>query len=241
MQRNQRNQTPIIFTIYDQLTLTRILKMILPIFFTFSLLFSLSYANTIAFDFCVGDLNLPSGPSGFSCKDPTKVTADDFVYSGMRVASNTSNLFKFGIRRALSPQFPGLNGLGISIARADFDVGGFFPMHTHRTSEILMVTEGTLMAGFIDTNNKAYYKTLMKEDIMIIPPTLVHFMINVGSTPVLAYTIFTSANPGVQILDTSLFQNSLPSEMIEKVTLLDHAQVTKLKKIFGDTDISYLF
>lgn len=93
--------------------------------------------------------------------------------------------------------------------------------------------EGTIIAGFIDTNNTAYYKTLKKGDMMIFPPTLLHFQVNVGSTPALAYASFASENPGVQLVDTSLFQNTLPSELIEKVTLLDHAQVKKLKNAFG--------
>lgn len=116
------------------------------------------------------------------------------------------------------------------------DVGGIFPIHTHRVSELLIVAEGTVIAGFIDTNNTAFYTTLNKGDVMIFPPTLLHFVVNAGYTPVVAYACFASENPGVQLVDFALFRNNLPSELVEKITLLDQAQVQKLKKVFGGTN-----
>ncbi|XP_021741661.1 auxin-binding protein ABP19a-like [Chenopodium quinoa] len=208
--------------------------MYLPTLLTFSLLVSISCGDTV-WDFCVGDLSLPSGPSGYACKDPAKVTADDFVHSGLGVAGNTTNMFKFGASVAFSPQFPGLNGMGISMVRADLGVGGAVPIHTHRVAELLVLVEGTVIGGFIDSNNTAYYKTLHKGDIMIFPPQLLHFQVNVGSTPVVAYASFASDNPGVQPVD-AVFTNDLPSKVVQKVTLLDHAQVKKLKKVFGGSN-----
>ncbi|KMT02912.1 hypothetical protein BVRB_8g194880 [Beta vulgaris subsp. vulgaris] len=209
--------------------------MIFPIFLTFSLLISLSFANTVS-NYCVGDLSLPSGPAGYACKDPAKVTVDDFVYSGLRVGANTTNLFKFGGNNAFTAQFPGLNGMGLSIVRVDMEVGGYFPIHTHRVPELFTLVEGTIVAGFIDSFNTPFYKTLNKGDIMIFPPTLIHFAINIGSTPVLAYATFSSENPGVQLIDTALFRNNMPSDLVQKITLLDPAQVTKLKNLFGGTN-----
>lgn len=73
---------------------------------------SLSYDDTI-FDYCVGDFSLPRGMSGYFCKDPAKVTIDDFIYSGLGVAGNTVNIFKFGASPAFTAQLPGLNGMGL--------------------------------------------------------------------------------------------------------------------------------
>lgn len=213
------------------------LSMYFPIFIALALLVSTSNAESNAvFDYCVGDLSLPSGPAGYSCKDPAKVTTDDFVYSALGVAGNTKNTFKLGITPAFSAQFPGLNGMGISMARLDIGVDGVVPIHVHRVSEIIILIEGTIIAGFIDTNNTAFYKTLNKGDIMIFPPSMLHFQVNVGSTPALAFVSLASANPGFEIIDTTLFQSSLPSNIIEKVTLLDHTQVRKLKKVFGGSN-----
>ncbi|KAL2929495.1 Auxin-binding protein ABP19b [Bienertia sinuspersici] len=133
--------------------------MILPILIGFSLLASLSYADNV-FNYCVGDLSSPTGPSGYTCKDPSKVSADDFIFTGLRVAGNTTNTFKFGASPAFAPQFPALNGMGISMVRADLGVGGAVPIHTHRVAELLILVKGTVIGGFIDTNNRAFYKTL---------------------------------------------------------------------------------
>ncbi|XP_057536643.1 auxin-binding protein ABP19a-like [Amaranthus tricolor] len=209
--------------------------MIIPIFFIFSLLIHKSYAN-IPFDYCVGDMSLPSGPAGYACKHPAKLTVDDFVYSGLNIPGTVSKILKFNASNAFAAEFPALNGMGISATRVDIDVGGFFPAHAHRVSELFIIIKGTIIAGFIDTNNTPFYKTLKKGDIMIFPPSLLHFVVNVGSTPVTAYASFASENPGVQLIDTALFRNNLPSELVEKITLLDHKQVQKLKKVFGGTN-----
>lgn len=187
-------------------------------------------------DFCVGDLNAPSGPGGYSCKKPDMVTDDDFVYSGLGVAGNTANIIKAAVTPAFSAQFPGLNGLGISMARLDLAPGGVVPMHTHPGgSEVLIVIKGSICAGFIDSANKVYSKTLSAGDIMVFPKGLLHYQINVDKGQSLAFVSFSSPLPGLQILDFALFANDLPSEIVEKVTFLDDVQVKKLKKVLGGT------
>ncbi|KAK8547276.1 hypothetical protein V6N13_097990 [Hibiscus sabdariffa] len=120
--------------------------MFLLIIFTLAFLFS----SCNALDFCVGDLSAPQGPAGYSCKKTEKVTVKDFVFSGLRAAGNTSNLSKVTIMPAFSTQFPGVNGLGISVARVDFSVNGRGLMHTHpEAAEVLLVIQGTLCAGFV--------------------------------------------------------------------------------------------
>ncbi|PRQ47028.1 putative germin, rmlC-like jelly roll [Rosa chinensis] len=169
-------------------------------------------------DFCVADYAAPQSPAGYSCKNPANVTVDDFVYTGLEVAGNTSNIIKAGLKPPFVSQFPGLNGLGLSLARADLAVGGVIPLHTHqRATEIILIVEGTVVTGFIDSNNKLYLKTLKKGDIMVLPSGLFHFQVNGGDTPVLEFAAFSSANPGVQILENSLFQNDLPTELIHRL------------------------
>ncbi|XWS26605.1 hypothetical protein CRYUN_Cryun26dG0045100 [Craigia yunnanensis] len=206
--------------------------MLLPIFFIFSFLVS----SSNALDFCVADLNAPQGPAGYSCKKPETVTIDDFVFSGLGVAGNTSNLIKAAVTPAFDAQFPGVNGLGISMARLDLAVDGVVPMHTHPgASEILVVIQGSICAGFISSANKVYFKSLKKGDIMVFPRGLLHFQINAGKTLALAYVSFSSPSPGLQILDFALFGNDLPSDIIEETTFLDDAQVKKLKGVLGGT------
>jgi len=201
------------------------------VLFTFSLLVFLSHA--IELDFCVGDPSLPRGPKGYSCKDPSKVTVDDFVYTGFRVGGPTTNTFKNSVNFAVSDKYPALNGLGISMARLDFGVGGVIPIHTHRTSEVIILVEGSIIAGFIDTNNTAYYKMLQVGDVMIFPEAMLHFQVNVGDTPALAFVSLNSANPGFQGVSSSLFAGNLPAKLVEQTTLISPEEVRRLKKIFG--------
>ncbi|KAF8370136.1 hypothetical protein HHK36_005909 [Tetracentron sinense] len=206
----------------------------LHIIFLFSLLFSSSHASVL--DFCVADLMGPIGPAGYSCKKPAKVTADDFVFSGLGIAGNTSNLIKAAVTPAFDAQFPGVNGLGISMARLDLAADGVIPLHTHPgASEVLVVVQGSICAGFISSANTVYFKSLKTGDIMTFPQGLLHFQLNSGGSPALAFVSFSSANPGLQILDFALFANDFPSELIEKTTFLDDAQVKKLKAVLGGT------
>ncbi|KAL2945120.1 Auxin-binding protein ABP20 [Bienertia sinuspersici] len=206
------------------------------IIFLFALLVPFSSA-TLVVDYCVADFNYPVTPVGYPCKDPTGLKADDFVFTGLRAASNiTVDPFNATSVIAVDVTFPALNGLGLSIGRLDIGVGGAIPIHSHRASEVILVSEGTILAGFIDSNNTAFYKTLKKGDIMIFPPTLLHFQVNVGKTPALAFVSLNSASPGFEITTFALSANDLPTEIIKKVTVLDTIQVKKLKKIYGGTN-----
>ncbi|XP_059633222.1 auxin-binding protein ABP19a-like [Cornus florida] len=212
--------------------------MFLPILFIFSVvLISSSPPHTAALDFCVANLTLPTGPAGYPCKKAANVTADDFAFSGLAMAGNTSNLIKAAVTPAFVAQFPGLNGLGFSMARADLAPGGVIPMHTHPSAhEMLLVVQGRISAGLISSSdNKVYLKTLKKGDIMVFPKGILHFQINAGGIPAIAFVSFSDPDPGLQILDFALFANNLPSKLIEKVTFLDDAQVKKLKAVLGGT------
>ncbi|KAJ8433696.1 hypothetical protein Cgig2_020631 [Carnegiea gigantea] len=181
--------------------------MILKIFFAFSLLVSVVYAQSVV-DFCVADLNLRIGPTGY-----------------------TSNFFRVAVTGAFDATLPGLNGLGLSMFRLDIDVGGVVPIHTHRVSELIVVIEGTLLAGFSDSDNTAYFKALNKGDVMIFPQALLHFQVNVGDVPALAFVSLNSANPGFQLVVLCL-----PTTIVQKITLIDEEQVKKLKSNIGGTN-----
>lgn len=199
------------------------------------LLAYLSISDATVQDFCVGDLNLPDGPEGYSCKK--KVTADDFAHTGLGAIGNTTNIIKAAVTPAFAAQFPGLNGLGISIARLDIAPGGVIPMHTHPgANEVLVVIQGTINAGFISSANKVYIKKLYKGDIMVFPQGLLHYQLNAGRGNAVAYVSFSSQNPGLQILDFALFANDLSTELVTATTFLDKAQVQKLKGVLGGTN-----
>lgn len=206
----------------------------LPIVFLFSLLISFAHASVP--EFCVADLKAPQTPAGYHCKLPSKVTVDDFVFSGLGIAGNTTNLIKAAVTPAFVAQFPGANGLGLSLARLDLAPTGVIPFHTHPgASEVLIVLRGAITAGFISSANTVYLKTLKKGDSIAFPQGLLHFQVNSGKSHANAIASFSSPDPGLQILDFALFANDLPSKLIEQTTFLEDAQVKKLKGVLGGT------
>lgn len=208
-----------------------LVKMLLPVLCIFSFLFA---SHTSAMDFCVADLAGPAGPAGYPCKKAETVTVSDFVFSGLAKAGNTSNIIKAAVTPAFVNQFPGLNGLHLSLARLDLAVGGVVPMHTHPSgNEVLLVIQGSICAGFISSANDVYFKTLHKGDVMVFPQGLLHFQIQSGKGPAIALVSFNNPSPGLQILDFALFANDLPTEIIEGTTFLDEAQIKKLKGVLG--------
>ncbi|PRQ48324.1 putative rmlC-like jelly roll protein [Rosa chinensis] len=105
-------------------------------------------------------------------------------------------------------------------------------MHSHRgASEAILVAKGKVIF-----DNEAYVKTLKKCDIMVLPQGLLHFQVNAGDTPALIFASFSSNDPGVHVLETALFQNDLHTELIAQTTLLDIAEIKKLKGLLGTTN-----
>lgn len=82
---------------------------------------------------------------------------NDFVYSELGVAGNTSNLFRVGDTLAFADQVPGLNGLGILMARVVLAPGGVVPLHIHRGATVVfLLQQRTLVAGFISSDQNCF-------------------------------------------------------------------------------------
>ncbi|GKV45520.1 hypothetical protein SLEP1_g52591 [Rubroshorea leprosula] len=145
----------------------------------------------------------PTGPqtmfiNGLLCKNPVNISASDFKSTKLRDAGNTKNSLGSAVSIATDIDFPGLNTLGLSTARTDLEVAGLVTPHSHpRATEMFFLYNGSVMAGFIDTNNKVF-RTLMKAgDVIVFPRGLFHFCYNVGSEFATAYSVLNSQNPGV--------------------------------------------
>ena len=116
--------------------------------------------------------------NGKFCKDPATVTANDFFFSGLNIPGNTTaNKLGSSVNLVNIDKLPGLNTLGISLACLDFAPYGLNPHHTHpRSTELLVVIEGTLLVGFVTSNpNKLFTKVLNKGDVFVFPIGLIHF------------------------------------------------------------------
>lgn len=164
-------------------------------------------------DFCVGVANPESAVfvNGFYCKNPKEVTANDFLYRGFNTVGDTNNRVGSKVVQVNSTTFPALNTLGVAMGRVDIAAGGLNPPHLHpRASEMLTVIEGTLYAGFVSSNlqtgaNQLYSKILNKGDIFVFPQGLIHFQLNIGSTPAVANVAFGSQTPGLVTIANAVF------------------------------------
>ncbi|KAJ7550411.1 hypothetical protein O6H91_07G099600 [Diphasiastrum complanatum] len=185
-------------------------------------------------DFCVADLTKDLYLNGYPCKKPAIVTTDDFVFNGLTVPPQTNNSFGASAVFGFVGNFPGLNSLGISIARLDFAKGGLIPPHTHpRGSEIIYVVEGSLYAGFVTTHNKLFAKVINKGDVMIFPRGLIHFQLNVGDAPAQAVVSLNSQSAGFQLIANSMFGSNIKDEVLQKTFFLDQKTVHQLEAIFS--------
>ncbi|KAG5239175.1 germin protein subfamily member [Salix suchowensis] len=173
--------------------------------------FATAYDPSPLQDFCVGinDSDAAIVVNGKLCKNPSFATPDDFWYSGLNVPGNTSTQLRAHVNLITADLMPGLNTLGVSLARIDFEPdGGLNPPHYHpRASEVLLVLEGTLYAGFVTSNpdHRLYSKILKPGDLFVFPFGLVHFQMNVGKTHAVAIAALTSQNPGVNTVANAIF------------------------------------
>ncbi|XP_027349126.1 germin-like protein subfamily 1 member 7 isoform X1 [Abrus precatorius] len=186
-------------------------------------------------DFCVA-INETDGVfvNGKFCKDPKLVKAEDFfkhVDPG-----NANNPLGSQVTPVFVDQLPGLNTLGVSLARIDFAPKGLNPPHIHpRGTEILLVLEGTLFVGFVasnQNNNRLFTKVLNKGDVFVFPIGLIHFQLNVGYGNAVAIAALSSQNPGLIIVANALFKSNPPisPEVLTKAFQVDKNTIAYLQK-----------
>lgn len=154
-----------------------------------------------------------------------------FTFTGMRslVGEEPSSTFK--VSKVGITEFPALNGQSVSYAVLQYPAGTTNPPHIHpRSAELLLVLEGALDVGFIDTTNKLFTQSLQAGDIFVFPKGLVHFQYN--SDPqnfALAISAFGSANAGTVSLPNTLFATGVDDNVLAISFKTDAATIQKLK------------
>ncbi|KAI3863346.1 hypothetical protein MKX03_023286 [Papaver bracteatum] len=189
-------------------------------------------------DFCVADLSTTSTiVNGYPCKPVSKVTSEDFFYSGFKDETSTANLFGFGATQGNISTFPGLNTLGLSLIRIDLAPGGIIPLHSHpRASEANFIVKGEVTFGFITTNDVVYSKLMKAGEVNIIPRGLVHFAKNVGQEKALILAILNSQLPGFATINSNLFGSSpaIPNDILAKNFQVNESVIAIIKSKFGN-------
>uniref|UniRef100_A0A2N9I840 Germin-like protein n=1 Tax=Fagus sylvatica TaxID=28930 RepID=A0A2N9I840_FAGSY len=157
--------------------------------------------------------------------------------SGLDIPGNTSNRVGSNVTLLNVDKISGLNTLGISLARVDYEPYGLNPPHIHpRATEILTVIEGTLYVGFVTSNpdNRFITKVLNKGDVFVFPIGLIHFQFNIGQTNALAFSSLSSQNPGIITIANAVFGSNPPinPDVLSKAFQLDQNVVNYLQKQF---------
>nr|ACG37538.1 rhicadhesin receptor precursor [Zea mays] len=185
-------------------------------------------------DVCVADYASPVKLNGFPCK--ANISADDFFFDGLRSPGNTNNPAGSAVTAANVDKFPGVNTLGVSMARIDYAPGGQNPPHTHpRATEIIFVLEGTLEVGFLTTANRLLSKTVATGDVFVFPRGLVHFQQNRGHGPAAVLAAFNSQLQGTQAIAMTLFGATppVPTDILAKAFRVGGGEVEHIKANFA--------
>ncbi|CAN1233802.1 Germin-like protein subfamily 1 member 13 [Linum perenne] len=175
--------------------------------------------------------------NGKFCKDPMQVKAEDFSFKGLNVPRDTSNRVGSNVTLLNVDQIPGLNTLGISLARLDYaPYGGLNPPHTHpRGTEILRVTNGGQAGGRLRRDDRSYLLGVGRKERPDLEFGLIHFQLNVAKTPAVAFAGLSSQNPGVITIANAVFGANPPvnPDVLTKAFQLDKEIVADLQKKFA--------
>ncbi|GLT44812.1 hypothetical protein SLA2020_186890 [Shorea laevis] len=187
-------------------------------------------------DLCVADKSAGTKVNGFACKEAANVTEADFFFAGLAKPAVINTSVGSVVTTANVEKISGLNTLGVSLSRIDYEAGGLNPPHTHpRATEVIFVLDGELDVGFITTADKLISKHIKKGDIFVFPKALVHFQKNNGDKPASVISAFNSQLPGTQAIAATLFSATpaVPDNVLTKAFQIGTKEVQKIKSKFG--------
>ncbi|KAB5561606.1 hypothetical protein DKX38_006563 [Salix brachista] len=136
----------------------------------------------------------------------------------------------FTVSKVSAAEFPDLSGQSVSYAVLQFPAGTTNPPHTHpRSAELLLLVDGSLRVGFVDTTNKLFTQTLQAGDMFVFIKGLAHFQYNADAqNQALAISAFGSAGAGTVSLPTTLFTTSIDDNILAKPFKIDVATIQAL-------------
>ncbi|KAF5778106.1 hypothetical protein HanRHA438_Chr12g0554781 [Helianthus annuus] len=176
--------------------------------------------------------------NGAPCINPADASPSHFTTSALSKPGNTaSNPLGFNVTLTNIRNLPGMNTLGLTMARVDIAGNGLVPPHTHpRASEVTILVKGSLLVGFVDTSNRLFTQQLREGDAFVFPKGLIHFLYNLDSkASALAISGLTSQNPGAQLASAATFTTkpSIPDDILKKAFQINGQDVSRIRKNLG--------
>ncbi|KAH7515820.1 germin-like protein subfamily 1 member 1 [Ziziphus jujuba] len=191
-------------------------------------------------DYCVADTkpNQTFFINGAPCIDPELATSSHFTTSALsKPGSTKTNPFGFNVTLTNKVNLPGLNTLGLTLARVDIAENGIVPPHSHpRASEVTICLQGSVLVGFVDTSNRLFTQTLNEGDSFVFPKGLIHFLYNRDlNHPAFALSGLSSQNPGTQLAALASFTSkpAIPNEILTKAFQISDQDVNRIRKNLG--------
>lgn len=165
----------------------------------------------------------------------TVVDGNFFTFTGMRGIFDSATPTSYKGTQASLKEFPALNGQSVSMAVLQFPPSAINPPHTRpHSTGLLLLVDGSLEVGFIDTTNKLYTQTLQAGDIFIFPKSLVHYQYNASPTePAIAIAAFGSASSGSVAVPTTIFASGIDDTILAISFKTDVATIQKIKAGLG--------
>ncbi|MBA0576554.1 hypothetical protein Golob_024592, partial [Gossypium lobatum] len=114
-----------------------------------------------------------------------------------------------------------------------------FPYTHPRATELLFLTYGVLVVGFVDTTNKLFTQRLQAGDIFAFPKGLVHYQFNCAENDfAVAVSAFGSAAAGTISVPSTVLATGIDDEILAKSFKTDVYTIQKLKNGKGE-QVSY--
>ncbi|XP_037438213.1 germin-like protein 9-3 [Triticum dicoccoides] len=173
-------------------------------------------------------------PTSMIGMPPMNITGDFFTYTGFRrnftMPMPMPGAQNFTVTKATMMEFPALNGQSVAYAMLKFPSESVNPPHTHpRAAELLLVLDGALSVGFVDTAGKLYTQDLAAGDMFVFPKGLVHYQSNPGQSRAVALSAFGSSAPGTLSVPVTVFGTGVDDAVLAKSFRTDLPTVQKLK------------
>ncbi|PKA63016.1 Germin-like protein 9-3 [Apostasia shenzhenica] len=169
--------------------------------------------------------------SDFVAPNGTTVDAGFFTFRGLNNSlSDSPKVGAFNVTKASQIEFPALIGQSVSYAVLQFGPFSVNTPHIHpRSAELLLVLQGTLYVGFIDTSNKLFSKLLLAGDLFVFPKGLVHYQYNHDPKySAIAISAFGSADAGIVSLPKTIFRSGIDRLVLAQSFKVDAGVIDQL-------------